>query len=321
MATISGELASLAARQHGVVTSDDLRRHGVTADAQRQLVRRGVLVRVHRGVVRVATAPDTFESRCVAASVGAGAVVTGLAAARLWECRLAGRPELPIVLVPHGSHSIAAGAIVRRTNRLDDEDRRRRDDGILLASPARTWFDCARDVGDSRFEGITEWVLDRHTSLPTLWRTTRRLAASGRPGSARVRRVMERRSDWQRPSDSMLELSVLNGLGARGVPELVRQHAITLLDGSIIHVDGADIPTRWAVEVDHVTWHGGRFDAQRDKHRDRALRRAGWVVERITDQEMQDDARAALDDLASAYAAHVQRQPPPLRRSLTSPLS
>ena len=41
-----------------------------------------------------------------------------------------------------------------------------------------------------------------------------------------------------------------------------------------------------AVEVDHVTWHGGRLDAQRDKLRDRELTRLGWTVVRVTDEDI-----------------------------------
>lgn len=315
MAQLTGPIADLAARHHGVLSTEQLLAHGVSHAAQRQMVRRGSLVRVHRHVVRVATAPDTFEGRCVAASLAANAIVTGVAAGWLWGFRLLSQPELPIVLVPHGSNSLARGAVVRRTNVLDDDDVVHRPDGIAVASPLRTWFDCACDVTDERFEGITEWVIDRHASVPAHWHTTRRLAARGRTGSGRVRRVMEQRSDWQKPAGSMLELRVLNGLRDLGMPELVRQHSIRLDDGSLIRVDGADIRYRWAIEVDHVTWHGGRFDAQRDKQRDRALRRAGWVVERITDQELADRPAAALRELAAGYRSHVSRTTPTASRT------
>jgi very-short-patch-repair endonuclease len=81
----------------------------------------------------------------------------------------------------------------------------------------------------------------------------------------------------------------------------VRQYPIRLPTGITIHPDGADPAIRWAVEVDHVTWHGGRSDAQRDKARDRLARRVGWQVDRVTDQELADDFRTAIDDLADCY--------------------
>jgi very-short-patch-repair endonuclease len=74
-----------------------------------------------------------------------------------------------------------------------------------------------------------------------------------------------------------------------------------LPDGSVIHPDGALPDLRWAVEVDHVTWHGGRFDAQYDKERDRLLRKIGWQVERVTDQELHDDFSGTISGVVEMY--------------------
>ena len=87
----------------------------------------------------------------------------------------------------------------------------------------------------------------------------------------------------------------------KGVGPLVRQHPLLLANGSTIHVDRADPSIRWALEIDHVTWHGGRFDAQRDKGRDRGARRLGWQVDRVTDLELADDFDAVIDELVGLY--------------------
>jgi very-short-patch-repair endonuclease len=228
------------------------------------------------------------------------AIITGVAAARLWEFRHVWRPDVPHVLVGHDRTPITRGVVLRRSNVIDGTDAVQRDDGIVVASPPRAWFDCARDVDDERFERLTEWVLDHHASLPTLWRLARRLRAKGRPGMGRITRVMSRRADWQRPAGSGLELRVLQAMARRGV-ELVRQFPVRLPDGTTIRIDGADPTIRWALEVDHVSWHGGRHDAQRDKARDRALRRMDWQVDRVTDQELDDDFDAAITELVDIH--------------------
>ena len=183
-----------------------------------------------------------------------------------------------------------------------------RNDGIRVASPPRVWFDCGRDLDDERFERLTEWVMDHHAGLPTLWTITRELSCRGRTGSARVNRVMTQRSDWQRPAGSGLELRVVNALRKRSIAPLVQQFAIRLRNGSVIHPDACDPEARWAVEVDHVTWHGGRFDAQRDKARDRNARRVGWQVDRVTDLELAEDFHAAIDDLADLWTMRRHEQ-------------
>jgi hypothetical protein len=301
MALISPTLADRIATRHGIVTTSELIADGFSRRAISYHVEHGSLLRVHGGVFRLATAADTFESRCSAAcAADQEVVIGGTAAARLWEFRHIGRPDLPIVLVAHDRTPLAHGVLIRRTNRLDETDWVTRDDGIRVATPPRAWWDCARDVGDERFERLTEWVLDHHTTMPTLWRLVARMSSRGRPGSARVNRVLSLRADWQRPAGSGLELRVLKALERR-IGVLVRQYPLHLPDGSVIHVDGADPAIRWAVEIDHVTWHGGRFDAQRDKARDRGARRIDWQVDRVTDLELSENFRRAIDELVELH--------------------
>ncbi len=302
MLILSPSLSRDIARCHGIVTTSQLLVDGFSLDHVRRQVRAGALVSMHSGVYRIATSSDTFESRCAAAcAADTTAVITGIAAGHLWKFRHTRAPALPIVTVAHDRNPLNRGVMLRRSNVLHEHDRVQRPDGIVVASPPRTWFDCARDLDDETFEAVTEWVLDHHASMPTLWRTVRELESRGRPGLARVRRVMSQRSVWQRPAGSKLELRVLRALRRRGVPELVRQHRIRLANGVVIHPDGADPTVRWAIEIDHVTWHGGRTDAQRDEARDRGLRRIGWQVERVTDQELRDDFAAVIADIAELH--------------------
>ncbi len=283
MPHLSAALTQQVVVRHGIVSKDELIADGFTQHSIRRLVDHRTIEAIHQGVYRMTTSPDTFEQRCAAACLAdQSVVITGRAAGQLWDFRHVGSSTVPIALV-------------------EDEDIVERSDGIRIASPPRTWFDCARDLTDERFEMLTEWVLDHHAQVPTLWRTVQRLNQQGRPGLARVRRVFSARSVWQKPAGSGLELKVLRALELAGVPELVRQHPIKLPDGSVVHPDGALPDLRWAVEIDHVTWHGGRFDAQYDKGRDRKLRKVRWQVERITDAELRDDFTGTIAEVAEMY--------------------
>jgi hypothetical protein len=112
---------------------------------------------------------------------------------------------------------------------------------------------------------------------------------------------MSKRADWQKPAGSGLEVRVLNALEERGVGPLLRQYPLELPNGMTIHLDAADPSIRWAVEIDHVTWHGGRFDAQRDKGRDRNARRVCWQVDRVTDQELSDSFDKSINELVELH--------------------
>ncbi len=298
MLQLSRPLAEEIARHHGVVTVARLAADGITNNSIRSLITAGSLVRVHKGVVRLATAPDSLESRCTAACLAdPSAVISGPSGAYLWNFRHVFRASLPDVLVEHDRTPLSRGVRLRRTNILPPTHIVQRNDGIRLASPPRTWFDCGRDVDDERFERLTEWVIDHHSTVPTLWAMAQAMSTRGRPGAARVNRVLSQRSTWQRPAGSGIELDVINALRRRGVDPLVQQYALRLPNGMVIHPDGADPVAQWAVEVDHVTWHGGRFDAQRDKGRDRNARRIGWQVDRVTDLELKENFAVAIEEL------------------------
>ena len=298
MPSPSARLSRRIASRHGVVSRSELIDDGFTEHSIRRQVTAGVLVSMHRGVFRLATSAETFETRCAAACLADRSVaVTAISAGKLWGFRPIPRHEAPVLVTGHDLPRLARGVIVRRSTTLPDSHITSRDDGIRLVTPERAWFDCARDLDDDWFERLTEWVLDRHASIPTLWAMRRTMTRRGRDGSARVNRVLSRRPTWQKPADSGLELRVLRALESRGTGPIVRQFAIELHNGVIIHADGAIPPLKWAVEIDHVTWHGGRIDAQDDKARDRALRRIGWQVDRVTDEDVRLRFEATIDEL------------------------
>ncbi len=52
------------------------------------------------------------------------------------------------------------------------------------------------------------------------------------------------------------------------------------------------------LEIDHITWHGGKVDLTADKRRDRLLRRIGINTTRVTDAtKSARDLTRIIDDL------------------------
>ena len=75
---LASDLAARIAAHHGIVTARELLDDGFSRRSINRLSERHALHRVHNGVYRVATSPDTFESRCAAAcAADRQAVVTG----------------------------------------------------------------------------------------------------------------------------------------------------------------------------------------------------------------------------------------------------
>lgn len=99
--TADRRVASIASRQHGVVTRSQLLAHGLSPDEVRGRLRRGVLLRVHPGVYRVGHAAPSSEALYLAGvlACGRGATLSGRAAGFLWRL-LKGRPPPPEVTSP-----------------------------------------------------------------------------------------------------------------------------------------------------------------------------------------------------------------------------
>ena len=75
-------------RQHGHVSVGQLTAAGVTRNARQRLVDGQALVEVHRGVLRVSSAPVTFEGHCVALCLAHPAgFISGPSAGRLMDVR------------------------------------------------------------------------------------------------------------------------------------------------------------------------------------------------------------------------------------------
>lgn len=294
---------ALARRQHQVISIEQLTQSGVTTRNRKTLLHNSTLVEVHRGVYRFTTAPDTLESQCVAACLAVpGFMISGPTAGRLRRFR--GMPLGPIHGITRGGAVHLDGVVVHRTNALDwERDVDLRPDGIRLLRLPRHVFDLARFLDDDGFESVVEQILDRRlTTIPAIFAAGRRLRKMGRDGSARFGRVLARRPAWAKPKDSDQEVKVLRELRRRGI-ELVPQFLVVLPDGSPAYLDGADPARKFGVEVDHVTWHGGRIKSQYDKWRDRQLSRIGWRVPRVTDEDVDRRFHATIQELVDIHVS------------------
>ncbi|CAB4813111.1 unannotated protein [freshwater metagenome] len=69
----------------------------------------------------------------------------------------------------------------------------------------------------------------------------------------------------------------------------------------MVHPDLGVPALGFYVEVDHHTWHDPTAAADYDKDRDRQVRLAGGVVERVTDTQLRDNLPKVVADLRTLY--------------------
>src|SRR5436190_931794 len=140
------QVAAVATRQHGNVTTQQLLAAGLTTSAIGRRVAKGLLIKQHRGVYRVGhQAPSTKATYMAAVlAAGDGAVLAGCAAGHLVRL-LKGGPPPPEVITP--TKRRVAGVAVRTEAAMDPRDTTLWQ-GIPTTTVARTLVDLAGALGE-----------------------------------------------------------------------------------------------------------------------------------------------------------------------------
>ncbi len=179
-----------------------------------------------------------------------------------------------------------------------DSDIVHRRDGIDVTSPPRTVVDAAAFVSPEDLESMIEQGIDRRMFIvTTLSRVARQMPSSGSSGRASLERVLGSRDAWRKPVRSDYELRLERAMRRRGFPPLTREHPIDIGGGVIIHPDLGLPGDNFFVEVDHLSWHGGRHEGAYDRRRDTKVRLTGAHVERVTDVAIDHRLDETVEDL------------------------
>jgi Transcriptional regulator, AbiEi antitoxin/AbiEi antitoxin C-terminal domain/Protein of unknown function (DUF559) len=259
-------IAAIAGRQHGVITTAQLRGAGLTAGAVSQRVRAGRLHPLYRGVYAAGHNRLSQEGKWLAAvlAAGANAVLSHGAAAKHWQI-WRGRVDDIDVLVP-GNPRPRKGFRVHRARALD-----RRDvtvhKGIPITTPARTLVDLAS-------------VLTRHQLANVIHEAAFRNLFD----AAKTREAMARATG--RPTATLhaaLQAHAAGSAGTRSYAEdrfLENWHGPEPLVNTKIEVDLYWPDENLVVEIDGPGHERPRSKRQ-DAARDAALGEAGQTVVRL----------------------------------------
>jgi hypothetical protein len=299
----------LFVKQHWVAGTAQLSALGISPEAVRRARRCELVEAVLPGVVGLSNACASFESRAMAvqlAAKGAG-FLSGTTAGRLYGLR--DMPRRRIEYTMPIDRRIVGSPWVRlvRTSWGDDEPTPERDDALIVSSPLRMLFDLAARSNQHRFERAAEDAWHRGLIRPDeaaqyLTRVRRR----GRTGVSRMSAWLDKTGAGARPSQSSLELDLVDMIEQAGLPPCVRQHPLTLPSGETVHLDLAWPDLRLALEPGHSWWHGGDLRTRADQDRDRACGEIGWMVVRF-DESLRERRQAIVRQLRSLYAERCRQ--------------
>jgi hypothetical protein len=192
--TLVTAVIALAQRQHGALTTHQLRRLGVSAKAERAARRDGWLVVAEPGVLVLASSPATWMRRLrvgLLALDGRGWVSHEAAAAMYAFDRT---PAEPVEFtVPRAARGLRCASLVHTTDDIAPADVRTVR-GLRCASPTRTIIDLAH-AGASPARLAAALASAQRLGLTSHRQVAARLAARRRPGcwgAADLDRVLSR---------------------------------------------------------------------------------------------------------------------------------
>lgn len=279
------ELAALAERQHGLVTTTQVG----SRSAVRWAVAAGRLAVVRRGVYRVAGAPPSPLRDLAAVLLAVDGVASHRAAG--WLHRLAG--------IAPGTLEVTVFAM--RTPRLVGVKAHRASvlyaddvtvvEGLPVTSAARTVVDMASCTGPVALQRLLDDCIVRRLC------TAEDVAAClERSEVRRGRRRLVPLLDARSRSESHLEQLWLRRLRRAGLepPEVGYQ---LVIDGRVLVLDFAWPAARVGIEVDGWQPHATRSRFDSDRLRDLAAVRVGWTTLRVTSRTPPSQLFATLRPL------------------------
>jgi predicted transcriptional regulator of viral defense system len=274
-------IAEIAARQHGVVTIDQLRDLDLGRRGAHERIAAGRLHPVHQGVYAVGHARLTREGRYMAAvlACGPGAVLSHRSAADLWGLRRNGRNRIDVT-APRRRGRSRDGIDAHRDGSLMRQDRTLVD-GIPCTSPSRTLLDLAAVANPRQLRNaLTAAEVLRLLDLRALDEVIDR--SRGRRGVARLRRALAEYDPAAEQAHPGLERSFLALCRRADLPSPAVNAPVDLPDGSQVVADFLWRDARLVVETDDRRSHETASAFQRDRRRDQLLAAEGWRVVRCT---------------------------------------
>jgi len=160
-------------------------------------------------------------------------------------------------------------------------------DGLPVTTPARTIIDLAAVINSGHLGRIMDHALaSGKVDIEELQSQFARLGRRGKPGTAKLRLLLDvRGSDYVAP-ESELERRLLIIVERAGLPTPTRQYRAPWLRRINGRVDLAYPSQRLLVEGDSRRWHLLAAAFETDRLRDNAAQLAGWRILRFTWEEI-----------------------------------
>lgn len=269
-------IAAIGKRQHGVVSLRQLEEAGLSRSGVVRRVEAGRLHRIHRGVYAVGHPGISQHGRWMAAALacGDGAVVSHRSAAELWDLLKPRGGPIDVSVPSDGGRAKRSGIRLHRRASLRTAGLTRRR-GIPVTRPSQTIVDIRGAVSEAEVR-----------------RAIRQAEVLGLPLGEDIRHDRTR-SDLER---DFLRICQRFRLPMPEVNVEIGQYEADFLWRDLSFV----------VETDGYKYHRGQQAFRDDRRRDLELRALGFEVQRLSDDQIDEEPQrvAALLREVLASARH-----------------
>ncbi len=284
-------MAALAGRQWGRVTAAQIKALGVTSKTIAAWKRQGYIHQVLPRVYAVGHRAPSYEADLAAALLyaGPGAALSHQTAAR-WLGLLDDTPRVIHLSTPHRCRQ-QPGITLHHRRQLD----RRWHRGFPLTTVPQILLDVAatqprRALRKALANADYRKLLDLQAINPIL--------GSGRPGSGRLREALAEHQPRLACTKSGLEVAFFELCESRGLP----------LPEVNVRVAGWEVDAlfrdkRIAVELDGYGNHRSPAQIKRDRRKELALRQAGLLPVRYSDEQLADNPQEVVADVERLLAS------------------
>jgi len=272
--------ADIAAQHHSLLTRSEAAGVGLTADAVRQLLRRGVLTEPCPGVLAVAGAVETWRQRlCSVTMANDGVPVASHRSSARLQSLDGFDDDLTEVSVPRGYRVRRPGTRVHQLSTWFEKSEIIVVDGIRCTGLVRTLCDLGSVVEPKRLERAVDDYQRRGRSLQALQLEAVRLHRAGQRGTKLLLAEVHRREGGGRVRDSWFEKLVEECLRSPLIPGLERQYVVRDSSGRIVARCDLAVPlVRLGLEAHSREFHTGPLFEGADARRDWKAAQAGWEI-------------------------------------------
>jgi Transcriptional regulator, AbiEi antitoxin len=282
---VEQKLARIASTSHGVVTRAELVRAGITAEQVKQRLRRGTLLREHRGVYRVGHRAASVEARYLAAvrACGEGALLSGRAAGHILGIL---KGSVPPPEVTTREKRRVRGVKTRRS-RVDRRDATRWH-GIPITTVPRTLVDLAAVLASDDLARACHEAGVRYRTTPRQVEVVLERRPNS-PGATNLRQILR--------GDVRVTLSELEARFLARLREAALPLPLTNRPAGGRRVDCRWRQRRLTVELDSYRYHHSRHAWEQDRRREREARARGDEFRRYTYGDVFEDPAQMLAEL------------------------